>query len=145
MHAPLLQGYYRRGDANFALGKFKEAVKDLRTVRMVAGEQLDTAEEGKGFSRAAFAGVDPGQTLKQCSQARGKALRRQCSDLNGRWEGSTELVGSMGRGMAGVCRWNHHRWHPFLDKEWQQDVQWDRPAKAEESKPRQGVHGRVVR
>jgi hypothetical protein len=30
---PNLQGYYRRGDANFALGKFKEAIKDLRTVR----------------------------------------------------------------------------------------------------------------
>ncbi len=32
---PLLpppQGYYRRGDANFAMGKFKAALKDLRTV-----------------------------------------------------------------------------------------------------------------
>jgi hypothetical protein len=28
-----LQGYYRRGDANFMLGKFKEALKDLKTVR----------------------------------------------------------------------------------------------------------------
>lgn len=27
-----LQGYYRRGDANFMLGKFKEALKDLKTV-----------------------------------------------------------------------------------------------------------------
>lgn len=26
------QGYYRRGDANFMLGKFKEALKDLKTV-----------------------------------------------------------------------------------------------------------------
>ena len=28
------QAYYRRGDACFALGKFKEALKDLRTVRI---------------------------------------------------------------------------------------------------------------
>jgi hypothetical protein len=28
-----LQGYYRRGDANFMLGKFKEALKDFKTVR----------------------------------------------------------------------------------------------------------------
>lgn len=27
-----LQGYYRRGDANFMLGKFKEALKDFKTV-----------------------------------------------------------------------------------------------------------------
>lgn len=26
------QAYYRRGDANFALGKFKDALRDLRTV-----------------------------------------------------------------------------------------------------------------
>jgi hypothetical protein len=28
----LLQGYYRRGDAYFMLGKFKDAIKDLKTV-----------------------------------------------------------------------------------------------------------------
>jgi hypothetical protein len=27
------QAYYRRGDANFAMGKFKLALKDFRTVR----------------------------------------------------------------------------------------------------------------
>lgn len=27
-----VKGYYRRGDANFMLGRFKEALKDLRTV-----------------------------------------------------------------------------------------------------------------
>ncbi len=32
---PLLQGYYRRGDAHFAMGKYKLALKDLRTVGAV--------------------------------------------------------------------------------------------------------------
>lgn len=32
---PHMQGYYRRGDANFMLGKFKEAQKDFKTVRAV--------------------------------------------------------------------------------------------------------------
>jgi hypothetical protein len=30
-----LQGYYRRGDANFAMGRFKEAVKDFKMVRVL--------------------------------------------------------------------------------------------------------------
>lgn len=30
------QGYYRRGDAHFALGKYKLALKDLRTVGVEA-------------------------------------------------------------------------------------------------------------
>jgi hypothetical protein len=42
------QGYYRRGDANFMLGKFKEALKDLKTVRAgQAGRAYDsTAQHG---------------------------------------------------------------------------------------------------
>lgn len=35
------KGYYRRGDANFALGKFKEALKDFRTAAKVAPNDPD--------------------------------------------------------------------------------------------------------
>lgn len=40
-----LQGYYRRGDANFMLGKFKEALKDLKTVSNSLSNSFTTATE----------------------------------------------------------------------------------------------------
>lgn len=34
------QAYYRRGDANFAMGKYKLALKDLRTVRFTSNWEM---------------------------------------------------------------------------------------------------------
>jgi len=44
------QGYYRRGDANFALGKFKEAIKDFRTVGGGGGDDGDGGDDDAGGS-----------------------------------------------------------------------------------------------
>lgn len=55
------QGYYRRGDANFMLGKFKEALKDLKTVRAVGHStvqaQCSTLQGGAGGSAAQHGAV----------------------------------------------------------------------------------------
>ena len=36
-----MQGYYRRGDAHYALGKYKEALKDFKTAAKLAPRDPD--------------------------------------------------------------------------------------------------------
>jgi hypothetical protein len=52
-----LQGYYRRGDAYFMLGKFKDAIKDLKTVSVLQAAGLGMVQQQWGCLTAAGAGM----------------------------------------------------------------------------------------
>jgi len=84
----LLQGYYRRGDANFALGKFKEALKDFRTVSNWApweqpGQAVAATTSSSSSSRCCFlqgqghAAVGSKVQCASCAAAAAAAVSRQ--------------------------------------------------------------------
>jgi hypothetical protein len=66
-----LQGYYRRGDAYFMLGKFKDAIKDLKTVSVLQAAGLVLVQQQWTFSAAAAtAGARLAQQQVWCMQQR---------------------------------------------------------------------------
>jgi hypothetical protein len=120
-----LQGYYRRGDAYFMLGKFKDAIKDLKTVSVLQAAGLGMVQQQWGCLTAAGAGM----------------AQQQWGFLAAAGAGMTRSTGVVQQGQQGQAWCSSSEWIPTCSCRHSTDQRQEQVCKASRAWLQNGENG----